>query len=261
MKKFVLIGAMVLGGCATAGEVDSLRTRVTLLESRLADAENRNKTAHQAAAEKAEVDNKALRRDLAMVGARQDAIQQRVQVLEGRTEEVQTSAGKMNFNALRLVQIEEEQLKIKDQSSQLDMRLAAMEKVLTQGAPAPAKSFDDEAAYKVALAKHNAGEYKGSRELFEKMLREKPDSKLASNAVFWLGEGFYKEKSYEEALRRYTNVVEKYPDSNKRCSSLLKIAIVLEELGEKQKAQPFYAEVTKSCADTPEAQEAAKRQK
>lgn len=264
MKKLLLLAAAAAAaGCASASQVRTLEQRVTMHETRMAEATERARKDREQIAAKSAEEDKAMRRDLATLGARADAMTQRLQVLEGRTDEAQSSAGKISVNAQRMIQMEEEQLRLKEQNVQLEQRLAAMEKVLVGGGPAaPKAAFDDDAAYKEALALHNAGEFDKAREGFERLLREKPDSKLASNAVFWIGEGHFKQKQYAEALSRYTNVVEKYPDSNKRCSALLKIGVTLQELGEKQKAKTFFGEVTKSCADQPEvAQEAARRLK
>lgn len=264
MKKILLLAVTVTAaGCASASSVQKLDQRVTLLETRTNEANERARKDREQIAARAGDEDKAIRRDLAMLGARADAMTQRLQVLEGRTEEAQSSAGKISVNAERMIQLEEEQLKLKDQNAQLEQRLAAMEKLLVGGgSAAPKAAFDDDAAYKDALALHNAGDYDKAREGFERLLREKPDSKLASNAMFWIGEGYLKQNNYTEALSRYTTVVEKYPDSNKRCAALLKIGVTLQELGEKQKAKTFFGEVGKSCADQPEvAQEAARRLK
>ena len=253
----------LIAGCASAKEFEVLQARVTLLESRLSQADEQNKRSREELAARSADEDKAIRRDVAMLGARQDAVAQRVVVLESRTDEAQSNAGKVSINAQRLQTIEDEQIKLKDSTTQLDQRMTAMEKVIVGGgAPAqPKEAIDDDAVYKEALAAHNAGDYAKAREGFERLLREKPDSKLASNAMFWLGEGYFKEKKYSESLAKYSAVVEKYPDSNKRCSALLKLGVTLHELGEKQKAKTFFTEVTKSCADAPEAQEAARRLK
>lgn len=267
MRKLILLAiAMSAAGCASASQVRLLEQRVALGETRTSEAQERARKDREQIAARAAEDDKAMRRDLATLGARADAMTQRIQVLEGRTDEAQSSAGKVSINAQRMIQMEEEQLRLKEQNAQLEQRLAAMEKVLlgggAGGSGASKQPFDDDAAYKEALGLHNAGEFEKAREGFERLLREKPDSKLASNAVFWIGEGYFKQKQYAEALARYTNVVEKYPDSNKRCAALLKIGVTLQELGEKQKAKTFFGEVTKSCADQPEVvQEAARRLK
>lgn len=261
MKKILLFIILTsAAGCASASQVRTLEQRVTLLETRVSESAERARKDREQIAAKSGDEDKAIRRDLATLGARADAMTQRLQVLEGRTEEAQSSAGKISVNAQRVIQMEEEQLRLKEQNAMLEQRLAAMEKVLVGGAPsAPKAPFDDDAAYKESLTLHNAGEFEKAREGFERLLREKPDSKLASNAVFWIGEGHFKQKQYAEALARYTNVIEKYPDSNKRCAALLKIGVTLQELGEKQKAKTFFGEVTKNCADQPEVVQEAER--
>jgi tol-pal system protein YbgF len=263
MKRSLIAAVAFMAGCASAAEFRALELKVSQLERRQAENEDRERRSRDELAAAGSAEDKAIRRDVAMLGARQDAVSQRVVVLEGKTDEAQSTAGKVSINAERLQTIENEQIKLKDAAAQLDTRVAAMEKVIVGGgAPAPAKApIDDEAMYKEALAAHNAGEFARAREGFERLLREAPDSKFASNAVFWLGEGYFKEKRYPEAMERYTAVIEKYPDSNKRCSAILKLGVALEQLGEKQKAKTFYTEVTKKCADAPEAQEAARRLK
>lgn len=258
MRYLGILLAGLVAGCASASEFRALEARVGQLERRAAESEDKNRRAHEELTASGAAEDKAIRRDLAMMGARQDALSQRVVVIESRTDEAQTQAGRVSINAERLQTIENEQIKLKDSTQQLDTRMSAMEKVLV-GGPAPAKAFDDDAAYKDALTAHNAGDFDKAREGFERLLREKPDSKLASNAVFWIGEGYFKEKKYPEAMERYSAVIEKYPDSNKRCASLLKLGVSLEQMGEKAKAKTFYTEVTKKCADSPETQQEAAR--
>lgn len=251
-----------LAACASTDDLKKVDEKVSGLQARFEVADARSKTSAESLA--AEVNN--ARKDLAAMGAQQDDLFRRLQVLEGRTDEVvQTSAGKINVTADRLTQIETTQLKLQETAAQLDMRIAAMEKVLTSGGiPARAASdpVNDDLLYKNAYDAHVAGEYTKAREGFTKLLRDAPESKLASNAEFWLGEGYLKVKAYDDALKHYTVVIEKYPTSTKACSSILKVGVTLEEMGEKQKAKTFYAEVGKKCpAEDSEAKEAARRLK
>ena len=100
------------------------------------------------------------------------------------------------------------------------------EKLLPDGTP--------EEKYKFAISFLQVGDY----ETAEYALREFIDSyskhKLAGNAQYWYGETFRVRQLYQDAATAYLNGYQKYPDSSKAPINLLKLGVMLVQIGEKE---------------------------
>ena len=80
------------------------------------------------------------------------------------------------------------------------------------------------------------GKYDLARQEFQDYLKSYPETDLASNAQFYLGEIAYAQKQYKEAIVEYDKVIENYPKSLKLAPARLKKAMALLELGQKASA-------------------------
>ena len=87
-----------------------------------------------------------------------------------------------------------------------------------------AGSVDPEELYNGAYSKLTKGDYKGAREEFKKFLELFPQTEYSDNAQFGIGEAYYKEKKYEEAILEYDEVVKTFPQGNKLPDAMLKQA-------------------------------------
>jgi release factor glutamine methyltransferase len=65
---------------------------------------------------------------------------------------------------------------------------------------------------------------------FQSFLQSYPDSRLAPNAWYWLGESYYATASYELALKSFGILLERFPDSGKTPDAMLKSAYCQLEL-------------------------------
>jgi tol-pal system protein YbgF len=72
---------------------------------------------------------------------------------------------------------------------------------------------------------------------FEEILQLYPQSQLADNAQYWLGETYYVQKDYEKALEAFRKVPLNYPAGDKVPAALLKAGYCLVELGETEAAR------------------------
>jgi len=101
-----------------------------------------------------------------------------------------------------------------------------VEKILPEGTP--------EEQYKFAVSFIKVGDY----ETAELALREFVDSnskhKLAGNAQYWYGETFRVRQLYQDAATAYLDGYQKYPKSGKAPVNLLKLGVMLVQIGEKE---------------------------
>lgn len=73
-----------------------------------------------------------------------------------------------------------------------------------------------------------------------------PDSPLASNALYWLGETHYFRNDYAEAARIFLDGYQKYPKGNKAPDSLFKLGKSLSGINEKKSACAAWKKLVKS---------------
>lgn len=75
---------------------------------------------------------------------------------------------------------------------------------------------------------------------FQEVLTQFPDSELADNAQYWIGETYYDQADYERALEEFRKVQANFPTGDKVPAALLKTGFSLQALGQKQDACESY---------------------
>lgn len=71
---------------------------------------------------------------------------------------------------------------------------------------------------------------------FKEVIQRYPESDLADNAQYWIGECLMAQRQYERALESFEDVLRMYPDSNKLAEASYKKAMALEAMGRKDEA-------------------------
>jgi len=122
-----------------------------------------------------------------------------------------------------------------------------------------APGSDDKTAYQTAFALLKDSQYDRAIAAFQRFLGSYPDSSLADNGQYWLGEAYYVNKSFAEAQSAFQRVVDKYPQSRKRPDALLKIGFCEYELKQFEPARQTLLQVTTTFADTPASRLAQQR--
>lgn len=113
-------------------------------------------------------------------------------------------------------------------------------------APAPARAAGDEQqAYRAAFDLLREGRYQQSVAAFQGFLRDYPQSSLAANAQYWLGEAKYVSRDFEGALAEFGKVINDYPQSNKLPDAQLKLGFAQYELGQFDRARETLEQVAR----------------
>ncbi len=71
---------------------------------------------------------------------------------------------------------------------------------------------------------------------FNEVIQTYPESDLADNAQYWIGECLMAQRQYQRALQSFDDVLRMYPESNKLAEASYKKAMALEALGRKDEA-------------------------
>jgi tol-pal system protein YbgF len=108
----------------------------------------------------------------------------------------------------------------------------------------------DKGSYQAAFDLLKNGQYDRAITAFQGFLSAYPNSQLADNAQYWLGEAYYVNKSFPEALAAFQRVVENFPGSRKLPDALLKIGYCNYELKEYSASRAALLHVTTKFPDS-----------
>ncbi len=118
---------------------------------------------------------------------------------------------------------------------------------------------DPQVMYEGALTLLRQGNFTEASRRFSAFLRAFADSPLAANAQYWLGECFYGERRFQEAIDEFERVFAFYPFSNKVPASLLKIGYSHLELQQLSMARSVFQQLVRIHPQSPEALKAQDR--
>jgi tol-pal system protein YbgF len=100
------------------------------------------------------------------------------------------------------------------------------EKVLPKGNP--------QSQYKFATNFIKVGDYEKAEGALKEFIETNPNHSLTGSAQYWFAETFYIRQLYHDAAAAYLDGYQKFPKSKKAPQNLLKLGIVMNELGEKE---------------------------
>lgn len=123
----------------------------------------------------------------------------------------------------------------------------------------PVPLVTDSEAYEAAFAELKERRYSEAAEAFTDFLGSYPDSDLAGNAQYWLGEAMYVMQNFAGALPEFQKVTTAYPDSRKVPDALLKIGYCHYELKNWDAAKAAFQKAVSDYPDTTAAGLAAQR--
>ncbi len=98
-----------------------------------------------------------------------------------------------------------------------------------------AAAADPETLYRTSYNDYLRGNYDLAILGFRQYLESFGSTDLADNASYWIGESYYRQKRFQDAIREFDNVVTQYPNSDKVASALLRKGYAYLELGEQSK--------------------------
>ena len=103
---------------------------------------------------------------------------------------------------------------------------ARTEKILPNSSP--------EKQYEFAVSLLKVGDYETAEFALREFIDGNPKHELAGNAQYWYGETFRVRQLYQDAATAYLDAYQKYPKSSKAPVNLLKLGVMLVQIGEKQ---------------------------
>jgi tol-pal system protein YbgF len=272
--EWLLLPLLLMGlvqGCATRRDVTTIDSRLSEIELR----ESEERRRRDEIARSREANEQALRQMSASLRAQIDELREEVRGLAGRIDEMEHALRQKNGSPESGDRPREDKVaRLEDASSQHAQRLARIEDHLklepAAGPARPDSKIKPEALAKVpsedelysrAKQAFDQGNSGLSRKTFEELIQRYPNSANADNAQFWIGETFFREKSFEKAILEYQKVIEKYPKGNKVPAALLKQGHAFLALGDKVNSRLIFEELVRKFPQTSEAKAASDKLK
>ncbi|HUJ69598.1 MAG TPA: tol-pal system protein YbgF [Syntrophorhabdales bacterium] len=243
-----LLGLFVFG-CASPGDVTQVRQDV----STVYDEQTSYKEKTDARISKIEKDIKDLQK---MVGTPEAGLRKQVVDMslsdQSRDDKVKAILGRLDeLEAQLRTYWEETKTEMKDLRKQMTAPPEA-----TGGTPPKA---DAEGVYKQAFDAFQKGSYDSAVTLFAQFVKENPDSPLAPNAYYWMGESYMSGKNYEKAIVQFQEVVDKFPKSDKAGKAMLRQAEAFSALGDKKSSTTLLKRVIELFPKSEEARLAERK--
>ncbi|KJV81319.1 tol-pal system protein YbgF [Rickettsia hoogstraalii str. RCCE3] len=181
---------------------------------------------------------------------RLDEQEQEIRRLIGKVEVLQHKIDMLTQNSNIPNQEENTEVLEAGDSKKQDVFDIALLKDMLDNAPKKAIAVNkdiapDKQAYDLALAAYKDNKLTEAKDKFKNFIQKYPNSSLISNAYFWYGECFFKQKDYNGAAVNYLKGYKESPKGAKSSDGLLKLALSLGELKKTQEACNMLAKLDK----------------
>lgn len=271
----VVLAMVSLAGCATQADLESVRrdsdemkSRIFTLEKGLGDVRGevkegveRSLTGYQQRLEKFQKEIEGYQNEMASIRksgadlqATLDNARVDMQVLTGKVDDLRIQAQKpADELALMKDDISKRLAALEERVGKLEQAIADQQKKAAEAQQTP------EAQYQQALDTMKAGDTAKARELFTKFLEQNPKHKLAANAHYWLGETYYSDKNYEQAILEFQDVIKNYPEKDKVPAALLKQGMAFRGLGDTKSSNYVFRKLIDEYPKSDEARTAREK--
>jgi tol-pal system protein YbgF len=178
-------------------------------------------------------------------GAKVDQLSGQIQALNDTMDELK----------VRLAQVTKQ---LQDmQAAQQSIQAAQTQQQQQQQALAQAPPPD--VLYNNALRDYNGAKDDLATQEFNDYIKFYPNTDLAGNCYFYLGEIEYRQAKYEQAAQSYDQVLQNFPSGNKAASAQLKKGFALIELGKQDDGVTELRHLIQRYPHSPEALQARDR--
>jgi tol-pal system protein YbgF len=231
----------VFGSCCTKRDIQGINDRLAMLESQSRETLDLVKRMDSLVVSSSET-NRQLQNDVRMSS---DALAQQLgELLE-------------NYNDL---------ISRIDRMSHQVIKLPPTSSPGAQGPSEPAPggaqpSADCIDTYDNAFTQVRRGEYETAIQGFRKFLTDCSTHADVQNAYYWIGECYYSQEKYTEAVTEYEHLINTYRDSPNLGRAIYKLARCKHELGKTSEAKELFQRLIDQFGGSLEAEQAAARLK
>lgn len=249
LAAFAISAAMA--GCVSSTDIESLRAQNAELQRQLQEFRAQGSSKKEVADLEETIRTQTDRLLRAEADMRVD-----IGELSGKLGELQGQLEDTNYRISQLSQ------QIASASQDLKVVRSATAPAESDPGAAPASDVgntDPGTLYQTAYSDYLRGAYDLALLGFRQYLDTFPDTDLTDNAVYWIGECYYRQQRYAEAIQEYDRVLERWPRSDKTASALLKKGYAQLELGNRSGGTAQLEQVVRTFPNSDEANLARQR--
>ncbi len=246
LSRIACCGVIVLlAGCVSPSDIQKLQSQISELQDQIAQVK-------KTASSKQEVENvnqkivdqtNTLLKSNAQLVVKVQQIDEKMNEVNGRIE---TQGARVDRIAQQVTQAQHdiEQLRASQAAAATVAASATQAPLLGPQPPQPGGQMTVAATagespvevYNAATRDYGKGNFDLAIAGFRDFMQKNPNSDLADNAAYWIGESLYSQKKYSEAIEAFDVVVNRYAKSDKVPGALLKKAYAYLALGDKARA-------------------------
>ena len=178
-------------------------------------------------------------------GSKADQLSGQIQALNDTMDEIKVRLAKVTKQL--------EDMQAAQQSIQATQAQRQAEQQAAANAPPP------DVLYNNALRDYTGGKNDLASQEFSDYLKFYPNTDLAGNSYFYLGEIQYRAANYQQAVQSYDQVLQNFPSGNKAASAQLKKGLALIELGKQDDGVAELRHVVQRYPHSPEALQAREK--
>ena len=246
----ILVAGLLLSSCVVTQQDLQMQRDLLEMKRRLGEAERAVKELQDDSSGGVRAHVETLAGNQADFQAELDGLRVDLQSMQGRTGDQERINDELRQD-LTLLR-DELSLQVADHEqrlAKLDAGMAAASAAPPAVSPSPTPAVAPPVAttpagesapelYDRALKKiREEQDFNAGRELMEAFLKRYPEHDLAVNAAYWIGETYYAEKNYEQAILQFEEIIQKYGDHPKVASAMLKQALAFESTGDQATAK------------------------
>ena len=259
----ILLMLLAIGGCASKSDLDYLRSDMEELKTRLFQTEKEMGSLRNETREGVAKNLKDLQNDVDTVRKGEADLQSS---FESMKVDLQVLAGKLD-DATLLAKKPADDLALQKEDANrrfaaIEGRMDKLEKLLEdQKKAAETKPENPDDLYQKGLETFKNGDPQKARELLARFIERYPSHAMAANARYWLGETYYSEKKYDQAILEFQEVIKNFPGKEKVPAALLKQGMAFKELGDLKSSKYLYKKVIEEFPSSEEAKLAREKLK
>lgn len=263
-----IVLAFALSACASRETVDNvqrdmdeMKTRMFKMEKDIGGMRSEAKEGIDKTIKDFQNEMENLRKGSADLQATLDSAKVDMQVLTGKVDDVRLLAQKPAEDIALLKEDTDRRLTtMEERLLKLDKSFEELQKAMAEAKTREMEQSPD-ALYQRGLDTLKGGDPQKAREYFTKFIELFPKHELTANARYWLGETYYHEKKYDQAILEFQEVIKNYPGKEKVPAAMLKQAMAFKELGDAKSARYVYKKLIEDSPYTDEARIAKEKLK
>lgn len=238
-----VLAATTVAGCVGTKDIEAIQTQNRDISRQVANAQQVASTKEEVARLEARINEHTS----ALLKSEAD-VQVGLQRLSDQIEQLEANLADTTFRLNDLSQ----QIAATNQELRA-VRIAMGSNPAASRQPAAQTPDDPQALYESSRNDYVRGNYELAILGFRGYLESFPDSELADNARYWIGECNFSQGNYQQAIREFDRILADYPRSDKLASALLKKGYAYLQMGRVQEGRTQLRNVISTYAGSDEA--------